>query len=131
MKSTTLLFLYFLKFVSMKENKRSIFTFLVILSVSISKQKECILNDILVYEHNQNTIENRNVLSLIPCVTTSCCDRFLTSSAHTHDRRLYVPLWYPIPRFPECSNQFLPRAGSVFPFRKLGAQAGPIGVPLD
>ena len=108
MKSTTLLFLCFLKLVRIKENKWSIFTFLGIFIVSITKQIEWILNDIRVYEHNQHTIENRNVLSLIPGVTTSCCDRFLASSAHTHDQRLYAPLWYPIP------------------LGKLGAQAGSI-----
>ena len=104
MKSITLLFLYFLKIVRLKENKLSIFTFLGIFIVSITKQKGCILNDIRVYEHNQNTIENQNVLSLIPCVTTSCCGRFLASSAHSHDQRLYVPLWYPIPLYPEFVN---------------------------
>ena len=83
MKSITLLFLYFLKSVRMKENKWCMYTFLGIFIVSITKQQECILNDIRVYEHNQNTIENRNILSLIPCVTTSCCDNFLASSWST------------------------------------------------
>ena len=111
-ESTTLLFLCFLKIVRIKENKWSILTFHGILIVSIRKQIECILNDIRVYEHNQNNIENRNLIPL----TTSCCDRFLASSAHIYDQRLYVPLWYPIPIFPECVKQFLPRAGWVFPF---------------
>ena len=130
MKSTTLLFLYFLKIMRIKENKWSMFTFLGIFIVSTTKQIECILNNIRVHEHNQNTIENRNVLSLIPCVTTSWCDRFLASLAHTHDQRLYVPLLYPIPHFPECVNQFLPCARWVS-LGKLGAEAGPIGALVD
>ena len=77
------------------KNKWSISTSLGIFIVSLIKQIECILNDTRVYEHNQNTVENRNVLCLLPCVTTSC-DRLLAFSAHTHDQRLYVPLWYPI-----------------------------------
>ena len=123
MKSTTLLFLYLLEIVRIKENKWSIFIILGIFIVWRTKQIECILNDIRVNEHNQNTIENLYEPSLMPCLTTSCCDRFLASPttsccdrflafpAHTHDQRLFALLWYPIPLFPECVNQFLPREG--------------------
>ena len=114
-KSNTLLFCYFSENSWIKENKLYVLTFFEVFFVFITKQKVRILHKICFNERNRNTIENRNVWSLIPCLATSCSACRLASSVHAFNQSLYVCLRYPTPLLRENINRFHLRPGWIFP----------------